>query len=105
MTKTKTKIKEISENQNESLIYKGKNLIRSKDILCYGNMDDKYIVLLEILDKKEKINGVDIGNKISVALFNRLDLIKNPNVMFLDFCEKSGLYDALETAFSWISRD
>ena len=94
--------KKIVENEKFISSFRGKKLVRAGNVLCYGNMDDKYIVLMEILDKKEKIKDIEIGSKISIALFNRLDLIKNPNTMFLDFCERNGLYDALETAYAWV---
>ena len=93
---------DIEKKQEKFMAYKNKALIRSKDILCYGNMDDKYIVLLEILSK-EKVKGMDVGNKISMALFDREELASNPSAMFIEHCEKNKLIDALETANAWIT--
>ncbi len=89
---------------NDCFLYKNKKLVKSNNIFCYGNPDDKYIVLMEVLEKNQKVQDIGISTKVSIALFDRKEFIKNPNVMFLDFCERSGLYDALETAYMWISR-
>lgn len=97
--------KKIIENKDSMPSYKGKSLVRDGDILCYGNMDDKYIVLMEEIGEKKTIKDIEIGTKISIALFNRLDLIKNPNTMFIEICERNGLYDALEIAYTWLTKE
>lgn len=94
----------LNDTENNILNYKNKNLVKSDNIFCYGNPDDKYVVLMESLEKGQEIKDIPISSKISVALFDRQEFIKNPNVMFLDFCERAGLYDALETAYMWITK-
>ncbi|MBP0979304.1 MAG: hypothetical protein J6C55_01500 [Oscillospiraceae bacterium] len=103
----KKKIVKKAVSETVGFIYKDKKLVKSGNILCYGNPNDKYVVLLEILDKKDKVESlnIEISDKISIALFDRQALIKNPNAMFLDFCERHGLYDALETAHMWLVKD
>jgi hypothetical protein len=92
------------KNENTKFLqYKGRNLVRCDKILCYGNPDDEKVVLMEIMNYEEKISDIDISNRISIALFNKQDLIKNNNSTFLNHCERNGLYSALEVADLWLS--
>lgn len=97
--------KKTIEKKQTCFTYKNRKLVRADNVLCFGNPDDKYVVLLEILNKKDKIKDIELSDKISIALFDREALIKDPNIMFLDFCERYGLYDALETAYMWLTKD
>ncbi len=90
---------------DEVLTYKNRRLVRNGDLLCYGNEDDKYIVLMEIINKKNINGNQEVGNKISVAMFEKQEFIKNPNATFLNICERYGLYDALETASMWMAKE
>ena len=56
--------------KGEGLVYKNHPLRRVDNLIYYGSMADKYIVLLKILDtKKEK--DMDYYND-SMALFERM---------------------------------
>ena len=41
------------------LEFRGKPLVRQGDTICYGDMDDKYILILEIMSYKE-VNGTTV---------------------------------------------
>ena len=53
--------------KGEGLVYKNHPLRRVDNLIYYGSMADKYIVLLQILDtKKEK--DMDVATRVSVQL-------------------------------------
>ena len=56
------------------LMYKGKPLVREKNAICYGSMEDKYILFLIILTNKKKPVPIGAGyffNGIFLATFCR----------------------------------
>ncbi|MBQ8387818.1 MAG: hypothetical protein IJX46_02710 [Clostridia bacterium] len=70
------------------LEYKGKPLVREGDTICYGDMAEKCILILEIMSYK-KYNENDIPDKILVQIIDS----KDPNKI-LKQATKSGLHDA-----------
>ena len=49
------------------LSYKGKPLVRCGNTIYYGNMNDPYVVLLQIVSSK-KVNDLDFADKVTVQL-------------------------------------
>lgn len=49
------------------LMYKGHPLMRKDNLVYYGSMADKYIVMLQILETK-KVQDVDVATRVSVQL-------------------------------------
>lgn len=70
------------------LEYKGKPLVREGDTICYGDMAEKCILILEIMSYK-KYNENDIPDKILVQIIDS----KDPNKIIKQ-ATKSGLHDA-----------
>lgn len=88
--------------KKEFLSYKGLPLVRKDNTIYYGNMNDDYVVMMEIKNK-EKIGDIEVANKIQVykmATDEKLspleDIVKNS--------EKTSLYEALDIAYIWLSR-
>ncbi len=81
------------------LEYKGKPLVRQGDTICYGDMDDKYILVLEIFSYKKSAGGTDVPDDIFIQVINPKDStdIKKQG-------QKKGLYDALDIGFVWLER-
>ena len=84
------------------LEYKGRPLRRKDNLIYYGSMSDKYIIMLQILETK-KVKDMDVASKVSVQL-QRTD----PNARSKDRIVKKGEYDgfyaALEVGCIWLSR-
>jgi len=80
------------------LEYKGKPLVREGDTICYGNMTDKYVLVLEIMSYKEE-SGVKVPNDIFIQVINPQNSgdIKNQG-------QKKGLYSAWEIGLIWLER-
>ena len=84
------------------LTYKGHPLRRKDNLVYYGSMADKYIIMLQILDTK-KVKDLDVATKVSVQL-----QLTDPDVRSRDRVvkktEKDGFYTALDVGCVWLER-
>ena len=85
-----------------ALEYKGRPLRRKDNLIYFGSMQDKYIILLQILDTK-KVDDMDVATKVSVQL-----QLTDPDVKSRDRVvkktEKDSLYAAMDVATIWLER-
>ena len=84
------------------LKYKGHPLRRKDNLIYYGSMADKYIIMLQILETK-KVKDLDVATKVSVQL-----QLTDPSIKSRDRVvkksEKESLYDAIDVAVVWLER-
>lgn len=84
------------------LKYKGHPLRRKDNLIYFGSMADKYIIMLQILDTK-KIKDLDVATKVSVQLqLTDPDLKSRDRVVKKS--EKDSLYAAMDVASVWLDR-
>jgi len=84
------------------LSYKGHPLRRKDDLIYYGSMAEKYIIMLQILSTKEK-NGLEMADKVAVQLqLTDPDLKSRDRVVKKS--EKDSLYAAMDVASIWLDR-
>ena len=85
-----------------ALVYKGHPLRRKDNILYYGSMSDKYIIMMQILETK-KVGDADVASKVSVEL-----QLTDPGVRARDRIvkksEKDGFFTALDLGSVWLAR-
>ena len=88
--------------KGEGLVYKNHPLRRVDNLIYYGSMAAKYIVLLQILDtKKEK--DMDVATRVSVQLqLTDPDLKSRDRVVKRS--EKDNLYAAMDVGCIWLER-
>ena len=88
--------------KGEGLVYKNHPLRRVDNLIYYGSMADKYIVLLQILDtKKEK--DMDVATRVSVQLqLTDPDLKSRDRVVKRS--EKEILDAAMDVGCIWLER-
>ena len=87
---------------NIPLSYKGHPLRRKDNLIYYGTMAQKYIIMLQILSTK-KVNGLDMADKVSVQLqLTDPDLKSRDRVVKKS--EKDSLYAAMDVATVWLDR-
>ena len=90
------------EKTSDFFSYKGYPLVRSENIIYYGNMEDEYVVMIQIM-KTEKVGNLDVATKLKV--FRMLTDDKLPaNEKITKSADKESLYEALEIANIWLSR-
>ncbi len=88
--------------KTKELVYKGHPLRRKDNLIYFGSMADKYIVMLQILDTK-KVKDLDVATRVSVQLqLTDPDLKSRDRV--IRKTEKDGLYPAMDVATVWLER-
>ena len=88
--------------KTEGLIYKGHPLRRAGNLIYYGSMADKHIVMMQILETaKEK--DMDVATRVSIQLqLTEPDLKSRDRVVRKG--EKESLYSAIDVAQVWLTR-
>ena len=89
-------------DNSKLLKYKGKPIVRKKNEIYYGNLTDKYIVVLKILSTK-KVGEADIAEKVSIELQLTDDNLTAAKKV-VKKGEKVGLYTAMDFASVWLDR-
>ena len=84
------------------LSYKGHPLRRKDNLIYYGTMAEKYIIMLQILDTK-KVDDLDVATKVAVQLqLTDPDLKSRDRVV--KKTEKDSLYTEMDVATVWLDR-
>ena len=87
---------------NDVLMYRGRPLMRLGDLIYYGSMADKYIIMMQVLESEDR-DGTPIASRVSVQL-----QLTDPDVRSRDRVvkrsEKDGLYTALDVGSVWLER-
>lgn len=88
---------------NENILeYKGHPLMRKDNLIYYGSMSDKYIIMLQVL-ASEKVKDIEVSKRVSVQLqYTDPDIKSRDRVV--KKTEKEGLYEALDVAEVWLTR-
>ena len=82
--------------------YKGRPLVRCKDEIYYGNMEEPYVIRMQIKSTKD-VNGMELPDKVTVQLMAR-DPDLSPRKQLIKSSEKKGLYLAMDIADIWLER-
>lgn len=91
-----------TKKTEEFLAYKGRPLVRCGDEIYYGNMEEPYVIRMQIKSKKE-VNGLEIADKVTVQLM-ATDPYLSPRKQLIKSSEKKGLYLAMDIADIWLER-
>ena len=89
--------------ENKKMLeYKGRPLRRKDNLIYYGSMADKYIIMLQITDSKT-VDDMEIATHVVVQL-----QLTDPDIKSRDRIvkktEKASLYEALDVAYVWLER-
>ena len=87
---------------NKPLEYKGHPLQRAGNIVYYGSMSDKYVIMLQIMDTK-KVKDLDVASRVSVQLQLTDASIKSRD-RIVKKSEKDSLYTAIDFGSVWLER-
>lgn len=89
-------------DKNIPLEYKGHPLRRKDNLIYYGSMADKYIIMLQVMENK-KVDDLNVATKVSVQL-----QLTDPELKSRDRVvkktEKDSLYSAMDVAAVWLER-
>jgi arginyl-tRNA synthetase len=93
---------ESKRTKPEGLIYKGHPLRRVDNLIYYGTMAEKYIIMMQILETKKE-QDLDVATKVSIQLqLTDPDLKSRDRVVKKS--EKDSLYAAMDIASIWLER-
>ena len=88
--------------KTEGLMYKGHPLRRTGNLIHYGTMAEKYIIMMQVLDTKKE-QDLDLASKVSIQL-----QLTDPELKSRDRVvkrsEKDSLYAAMDIATVWLNR-
>ena len=84
------------------LEYKGHPLRRKDNLIYFGSMTDKYIIMLQVMDTK-KVKDLDVATKVSVQL-QLTDPDAKSRDRVIKKTEKDSLYAAMDVATVWLER-
>ena len=87
---------------NDILTYKGHPLMRHNNIIYYGSMSDRYIIMMQILETKV-VKDIEVATIVSVQLQQTSPSVR-PKDRIVKKTEKNGLYTALDIAVVWLNR-
>lgn len=85
--------------EGEYLEYKGRPLVREDTTICYGNMTDKCILILEIMTFKDE-DGKKLPDTIFLQVVETQD---QTNIRRQG--TKQGLYEAFELGVTWLEQE
>ena len=89
-------------SENLPLSYKGHPLRRKDNLIYYGTMAEKYIIMLQVLSTKT-VGDLAMADKVSVQLqLTDPDLKSRDRVVKKS--EKDSLYNAMDVASVWLER-
>ena len=82
-------------NKNEYIMYKGLPLVREGNTICYGDLNEKYMLMLNIISEKE--NGEPDMIMVQICHTEDKNKIVKGKQAF-----KNGLFDALDLGGEWL---
>lgn len=89
--------------EQEFFSYKGFPLVRKENTIYYGNMTDKFVVMVTVLSTR-KVKDLEIADKTRIQL-----LATDPTVPATEAIaktsERGSLYDALDVANIWLEKN
>lgn len=82
--------------------YKGFPLVRKGNEIYYGNMYDPTVIMMQVIDKRKEGN-LDVASKIRIYQM-KTDEKLSPVDAIIKQSEKESLYEALDIAYIWLTR-
>lgn len=96
------KNEKIKKNEQTFFEFKSRPLIRKGSTIYYGDIKNKYVVKMEILESK-KVKDLDVATKLHLEMVETSDQITEGQKI-VKISDKDGLYPALDIADAWLER-
>ena len=84
------------------LTYKGHPLRRKDNLIYYGSMADKYIVMIQVTGS-EKQGGLDVANKVQLQLQRTEPGLKSKDRVVKQ-SDEPDLFSAIDMGSIWLMR-
>lgn len=92
----------MAEKKSGTLEYKGRPLRRKDNLIYYGSMEDKYIIMMQVTETK-KVKELDVATKVNVQL-QLTDPAASSKERIVKKSEKNSFYSAMDIATVWLDR-
>ncbi len=92
----------VKKKGDQFLTYRGKPLVRSGNMIYYGNMNDPYVIMIQIMSKKMQ-GDIEVPDRVLFHLLNT-DRDCRPKERIVKKSEKHGLYNAMDIGTIWLER-
>ena len=103
MAEKNTEKQEVRSTVNgDFLIYRDRPLVREENIICYGCMEDPYMLQLIIMSTKE-YHGQDVPDKVVVQLL-KTDTSVPSHQRIVKQSIQEGLSGAMDLGIVWLER-
>ena len=90
------------KEKSKILEYKGHPLRRKDNLIYYGSMADKYIIMLQVTETKQ-LDDLSVATRIVVQLqYTDPDLKSRDRVVKKS--EKTSFFEAIDVAAVWLER-
>ncbi len=86
----------------ETLVYRGHPLRRVDNLVYYGSMADKYIIMMQVLDT-EPLKDLKLAKRVSIQL-QLTDAALRSRDRVVRSTEKNSMAEAMEFATIWLER-
>ena len=86
----------------EGLVYNGHPLRRKDNLIYYGTMAEKYIIMMQVLSTKKE-QDLDVATKVAVQL-QLTDPTLSSKRRVEKKTEKDSLFAAMDVAAVWLAR-
>lgn len=83
-------------------MYKGHPLMRKENIIYYGSMEDRYIIMMQILETKKE-GDLEVATKVAVQLQQTSQTVRMKD-RIVKKSEKNSLWSAMDIGSIWLSR-
>ena len=92
----------VKKKGDRFLTYRGKPLVRCGNMIYYGNMNDPFVILLQITSKKMQ-GEVEVPDRVLIQLLNT-DPNCRPKERIVKKSEKHRFYNAMDIGTIWLER-
>lgn len=92
----------MKNSKNSFFTYRDRPLVRNGNTIYYGNMQDEFIIMMQILSEK-KLDDLTLADKVLVQIM-KTDPKIDPKDVIVKKSEKNSLYSAIEIANIWLDR-
>ena len=95
--------KDVSSSvDGDFVLFKNRPLVREDNVICYGSMEDKYILQMIIMSEKE-YKGKKVPDQVYVQLLSTDQSIPVSSRVVKEVM-KTGLNDAFDIGIAWLER-
>jgi len=103
MAEKNTEMQDIHSTVNgDFLLYRNRPLVREENIICYGCMDDPYMLQLIIMSTRE-FKGQQVPDKVVVQLLNTNKTLPSHQRIVKQAIQE-GLHNAMDLGIVWLER-